>query len=233
MAPNISLPTEIENRGLIVPMGQDAIEAKIQRIVSLGIEANEDEVRSLAVLVRKRLETTPDTSPYLTLNLFCTWAVHIAITNSTTGLKTVAMVNDALVKAQDAGPVGPAGPALQALVGAVGFKTLRAEFTSFLDETNISHRFHDDGVWRAVLRHLIEIIRDVPIAFPPPIPKVKPKVLKIYEQAIHEQAKKPGAGVIRISISDRIAGDDNSKGRYLVIETEDARELLVPLLGDV
>src|SRR5262245_8851419 len=105
---------------------ESAIVAKLQRLARRGPDISEDEVRSFAVLVRKRLEMMPDITPYVTLNLFCNWAVHISITKSLTGLRTLARVNDALV-AQPRDANVDIERLIRDVTAAIGFTTLRAE----------------------------------------------------------------------------------------------------------
>jgi len=138
---------------------------KIQKILNRGTEVSEDEVRSLMILVRKRLEFEADAtrSQYLTLNLFCNWAAHTKITQSITGLRVLARINDALVKSKNS-----PGAEVQADVSrAIGFDVLRSEFGLFLHTFGIKHKLSDKRIWAVFLAHLIEIIQDVPLAFPP------------------------------------------------------------------
>ena len=138
---------------------------KIQRILHEASQIVEDEVRSLMVLVRKQLELTSESAraQYLTLNLFCNWAAHTKITQSITGLKVLGRINDALVEGKNGN-----GNEVQAKVSrAIGFDTLYSEMLLFLQNNQVPNELNDPEVWQIFLRHLIEIIRDVPLAFPP------------------------------------------------------------------
>ncbi len=204
--------------------------AKIQGIASEGIRISEDQVRSFMILVRKQLELTPDQEKvkYSTLNLFCNWSAHTAITQSLTGLQTLARINDAFVRVKNSTDIA----AIQEeLSRAIGFGTLQDELVSFLDHTAVKHKPSDGAVWHHFLSHLIEIIRDVPLAFPP-TGKLSKAAQKIYNR-IAGNPIKPGAGVTLITISRVDYGKLGVEGlgemTCLLIRTEDTTTTVVPL----
>jgi hypothetical protein len=209
-------------------MEQDLL-AKIQRILNRRSQVTEDEVRSLLVLVRKQLELHPvsKTSRYVTLNLFCNWAVHTEITQSLTGLRVLGRINDILVNVKTA-----SGEEVQTeLSRTVGFETLYDEFTCFLQKFGLTHQCADKRIWAVFLAHLIEIMRDVPLAFPA-VKELPRGARKIYDR-IRRNPIKPGAGVIWMKLSTVDYGKLGAKGfgevTCLVIGTEDKTTIVIPL----
>jgi len=202
---------------------------KIQNLVDRGAQVSEDEVRSLMNLVRKRLELEPEPSRnrYLTLNLFCNWAAHTKITQSITGLKVLGRINDALVRVRRAS----VDEIQTQMSRAIGFDPLYSEFLLLLRNVGITHKFSDKRVWAVFLAHLIEIIRDVPLAFPP-VSKLKKDARKIYDRIVQKPIK-PGAGVILIQLSSVDYGALGAKGvgtlMCLLVRTEDTTTTVVPL----
>jgi hypothetical protein len=202
---------------------------KIQKILDRGTEVSEDEVRSLMILVRKRLEFETDAtrSQYLTLNLYCNWTAHIKITQSITGLRCLAGINDALVRSMNS-----TGAEVQAGVSrAIGFDVLRSEFLLFFKTFGVNHKLSDKRIWVVFLAHLIEIIRDVPLAFPP-VSKLQTGPRKIYDR-IGQNPIKPGAGVISIKLFtvdyDGLGAKGFGKRMCLLVRTEDTTTTVIPL----
>ena len=210
-------------------MRKDLI-AKIQSLLKQSSNISEDQVRSLMILVRKRLElmTEKDRIQYLTLNLFCNWTAHTAITQSVSGLRILSRVNTALVKVKDSVDTDVI---LTKMAKAVGFDTLYSEFLLFLKNNGVSHCLTDKVVWKCFVDHLIEIIRDVPIAFPP-VSQLRRSAKKIYDQ-ITKNPIKPGAGVISITLSRVDYGALGVKNAgmmmCLLVRTEDTTTTVVPL----
>jgi hypothetical protein len=209
-------------------MEQDLL-AKIQRILNLGLQVTEDEIRSLLVLVRKQLELHPvlKTSRYLTLNLFCNWAVHTEISQSLTGLQLLAAINGSLLKVKIA-----SGEEVQTeLSRTLGFDKLYNEFTSLCQKFGLTHQFSNKRVWAVFQAHLIEIMRDVPLSSPP-IKKLTKDAKKLYDRITHNSVKL-GAGVISIKISNVDYGKLGAKGfgqvTCLLIRTENNITLIIPL----
>jgi len=204
---------------------------KIQNILNSSEEINENQIRSLMILVRKRLELMVDTDKlkYLTLNLFCNWVAHTTISRSMIGFKTLAKVNDALVNVKGSKDIEEVR---LIVTKAVGFDTLHLEFVSFLKEMNIQHLLLNRGNWKAFLNNLIELIRDVPLKFPP-INTLKKGATIIYNQ-IAKNPIKPGAGVISITIAKVDYGPILKTGQNeilcLIILVEDTTKLVVPLM---
>ena len=181
------------------------------------------------ILVRKRLdlESQPSRAQYLTLNLFCNWAAHIEITQSMAGLRILGRINDGLVKSKIA-----SGDEVQTEMSrVVGFDTLYAEFLLFLQNFDLIHEFSDRRVWAVFLGHLIEIVRDVPLTFPP-ISSLKKGARKIYDRIVHNPIK-PGAGVISMKLSmvdyDKLGAKGFGEQLCIVVRTEDNITIIVPL----
>lgn len=209
-------------------MEQDLL-SKIQRILNLGPQLTEDHVRSLLVLVRKQLELHPGlkTSRYLTLNLFCNWAVHTEINQSLTGLRLLGAINDTLIRLKTS-----SGEQIQTeLSRTLGFDTLYDEFTSLLQKFGLTHQYMDKRTWAIFQTHLVEIMRDVPLTFPP-VKKLTRDIRKIYDR-ITKNPINPGAGVVLMKVSNVDYGKLGAKGfgevTCLSIRTESNITLLIPL----
>jgi hypothetical protein len=203
---------------------------KIQNLLNQGSRISEDEVRSLMILIRKRLELEPEPSrvQYSTLNLFCNWAAHTEITQSLTGLRILGRINDALVRFRGSTDMNQ----LQMEISrGIGFDTLYSEIVLFFQNVGVTHSLSDKTIWAVFLRHLIEIIRDVPLAFPP-VGQLKGAAQKIYSE-IAQNPIKPGAGVILINLSmvnyDRFGAKGLGKRMCLLIRMEDTTTVMVPL----
>jgi hypothetical protein len=204
---------------------------KIKRILHEGSQIVEDEVRSLMILVRKRLELTSESArdQYLTLNLFCNWAAHTKITQSITGLKVLARINDALLEGKNGN-----GNEVQATVSrAIGFDTLYSEMLLFLQNNQVPNELNDPEVWQIFLRHVIEIIRDVPLAFPPAT-NLKKAARAIYKQVVQNPIK-PGAGVVSIKLSnvdyDALGAKGIGEILCLILQLEDRTQIVVPFVA--
>jgi hypothetical protein len=202
---------------------------KIQRLVNLGSQISEDQVRSLMILIRKQLELLDENerSKYSTINLFCNWCAHTEITQSLVGLRLLGQINDALVKVK----TSPNDEVRKELSQAVGFGSFYSELILFLEKLDIKHQLSDQNNWRQFLTHLIEIIRDVPLAFPS-IDKLNNNSRKIYEKVIQNPIK-PGSGVILITLSKVDYSCHGAKGLgemlCLLIKTENAITIVVPM----
>ena len=128
---------------------------KIENLLDGDCRVSEDQVRSLMILVRKRLELEPEPNKtrYSTLNLFCNWAAHTKITQSMTGLKILARINDALVTMKNS-----TGMEVQTEMSrAIGFDVLHSEFVLFLQNVGVSHKLSEKQIWAAFLGHLIVV----------------------------------------------------------------------------
>lgn len=206
------------------------IVAKIRSILD-QYSINEDQIRSLMILLRKRMELMPEVEKmgYATLNLFCNWVAHTRITQSLTGLKTLRRINDALVSVKDSTDTKRVQLKMSE---AIGFMILRAELLQLLDKLVVKHRLVDKKVWAELLANIIEIIRDVPLSFPP-IAKLKGPARKIYA-GIAKNPIKPGAGVVQMTISkiDYNAFGVKGPGELLclLIKMEDTTTIVVPLI---
>lgn len=205
------------------------IRTKIQNLLNQVPSIDEDQVRSLMILLRKRLELMPeiDKLHYSTMNLFCNWCAHTSITQSMTGLKTLARINDVLVKVKNLS----IDVVRKEMSEAVGFGTLRLELIAFLDSIGVIHNLSDKKVFVALVEQLIEIIRDVPLEFPP-ISKLNKQSIKIYNQIIQNPIKL-GAGVISMILSRINYGALGVKGLgellCLLVKTEDTTTVVIPL----
>lgn len=211
-------------------MAEKDMTVKIQACLDQGADITEDQVRSLMILVRKHLELMPDADKlqFLTLNLFCNWCAHVEITQSNSGLRILAKVNDALVRVKG---LTDTEQILTEISGAVGFDVFRVELLDFLVRIGVEHHLNQEAEWAAYFTHLLEVVRDVPLAFPP-IAKLEKGPKKIYEQ-IARNPIKPGAGVIRATISKVDYGALGVTGEKelwcLLIKTEDTTTVVVPL----
>ncbi|MGD0209511.1 MAG: hypothetical protein ABSC14_00860, partial [Desulfomonilia bacterium] len=170
---------------------------------------------------------------YLIIRLFCNWVAHIEITNSNTGLRILAEINDAFVNVKDSINTKEIQNKVSS---AIGYPALRKELKSFLgrigvDDTLVS----DNRVWTIFITNLIEIIRDVPLSFPQ-LSKLDATKQKIYKQ-IAQNPIKPGAGVISIQISrinyDALGAKGKGNLMCILIKTEDTTTTIIPLLIDV
>jgi hypothetical protein len=215
-------------------MEKDLI-TKIANTVAKSKDIEEADVRSLMILVRKLLDNMPqsDQKPYLTIRLFSNWAAHIKITESNTGLRILAAINNALVSIKDSVDL----VAMQTKMSeAIGFPVLRKEMKLFFGYIDVTDMLvSDNNLWAIFITHLIEIIRDVPLSFPPLSALDAPK-RKIYEE-IAQNPIKPGAGVISIKISRIDYGALGVKElgdiMCLLIKSEDTTTIVMPLLIDV
>lgn len=205
------------------------IDNKIRKLIELEARINEDQTRSLMILIRKELElmADPNRQKFLTLNLFCSWSVHTKIDQSMSGLRILARVNDALVRVKQA---TDNNTILTEMTKAMGFNSLRLELSLFLKYINTNNI--SDHTWKKFLDNLIEIIRDVPLSFPL-TRELKPRESKIYEQ-IAQNSIKPGAGVVMIILSKIDYGKLGAKNigelTCLLVRTEDTTTIVVPLL---
>lgn len=210
-------------------MTKEDIKIKIQSSLNHGTKITEDQIRSLMILVRKQLElmTDSDRLQFLTLNLFCNWCAHVEITQSNIGLRILAKINDTLVRVKNS----KTDQILTEMSKAIGFEVLRSELCTFLDIIEVSHRLDYKAEWSAFLSHLLEVIRDVPLAFPP-ISELNNGAKKIYQKIIQNPIK-AGAGVIRVVISKVDYGALGVEGAgelwCLLVQTEDTTTIVVPL----
>ncbi|MDL1982830.1 MAG: hypothetical protein LWX54_01340 [Deltaproteobacteria bacterium] len=174
--------------------------AKIRETVSKKEALGEADVRSLMILIRKLLDLMQqqsDQQSFLITRLFANWAVHIEITKSNTGLRILSAINDALVTFKSA----DTDALRNGISNEIGFSALRREMKLFLNNTGIDDTIvSDNQVWAVFVNHLIEIIRDVPLSFPP-ISTLDNAKRNIYDQ-IARNPIKPGAGVVAIQITN-------------------------------
>ena len=95
----------------------------------------------------------------------------------------------------------------------------------------ICREFSDRRVWAVFLGHLIEIVRDVPLTFPP-ISSLKKGARNIYDRIVHNPIK-PGAGVISMKLSmvdyDKLGAKGFGEQLCIVVRTEDNITIIVPL----
>ncbi|OGB74502.1 hypothetical protein A2V68_02710 [candidate division Kazan bacterium RBG_13_50_9] len=216
-------------------MKNDLIE-KIKSITAKGQNATEEDIRALMILIRKLLEgmTDAERQLYLTLNLFCNWTAHTEITQSNTGLRILARVNDALVEVKDSKDLINIQSKMSQALGLV---PLRRELSSLLGNIRASDLLiSDNDLWGMVfLNHLIEIIRNVPLAFPE-LSKLDSAKRKIYDQ-IAQNPVKPGAGVVALQIAkvdyNALGMPNAGEIMCLQVRTEDTTTVVVPILIDV
>jgi hypothetical protein len=210
--------------------------AKIKSIVVKAQNVTEEDIRALMILIRKLLEGMIDAERqrYLTLNLFCNWTAHTEITQSNTGLRILAKVNDALINIKDSKELVE----IQSKMShAIGLVPLRQELIQLFGDIGApSDLISDNNLWGfSFLDNLIEIIRDVPLSFPE-ISKLNPTQTKIYNQ-IAQNSIKPGAGVISVRLSrvDYSALGHPNAGEImcLLVRMADTTTLVMPFLVDV
>lgn len=211
------------------------INNKIENLLKNGPNISEDQVRSLMALVRKRIESIPETEKlnYLVLKLFGDWSLHNKIDKSNTGLRTIARINDALVQVKD---IQDNSEVQIKLSEAIGYVALRREFILFLNNSRLDPaplQHHD--TWGHILTHLIEIIRDVPLTFPP-LSELNKAQQKIYDQ-ITKSTLSLGGGVIMMQITkidySQVGLKDTGKLMSLHILLENTTNIIVPLLLNV
>lgn len=96
---------------------------------------------------------------------------------------------------------------------------------------NLLLQFFFREKWFALLRHLLEVIKDVPIEFPA-IDKLQAAQLAIYRQIV-ERSIKPGAGIVMATLSEMdystLTNSHIGKVWSLVIRSEDTTTLVIPL----
>jgi len=214
---------------------EDDLIKKMRATITKNKKIKEADVRSLMILVRKLLDKMPrsDQDLYLTIRLFCNWVAHIEITKSNPGLRILAQINDALVSVKKAKNTTESQTKISQ---AIGYPVLRRELKSFFDHIGIDDTLvSDNNVWAIFITYLIEIIRDVPLSFPP-LSKLDSTKQKIYKK-IAQDPIKPGAGVISIQISlidySALGAKDAGDRMCLLIRTEDSTTTVIPLLIDV
>ncbi len=215
-------------------MEKDLIK-KIRSFVAQKERIDEANVRSFMILTRKLLDTMSkvDQNLFLILRLFCNWVAHIEITNSNTGLRILAEVNDALVDVKNSRD----SIVTETIISqALGYPALRKELQLFLNKIGVDNILViDNNIWAVFITNLIEIIRDVPLSFPE-LSKLDTTKKAIYNK-IAQNPIKPGAGVISIQISridySALGAKDVKKIMCLLIRTEDTTTVVIPLLIDV
>lgn len=213
---------------------EDDLITKIRETVSKKEKLEEADIRSLMIIIRKLLDmmSSADQQLFLIIRLFANWAVHVEITNSNTGLRVLSAINDVLVAYKSADT-----DAMRARISQeIGFSALRKEIKLFFDRIGVDDNLvADNYVWSVFVTNLIEIIRDVPLAFPP-LSSLDKSKRKIYDK-IARNPIKPGAGVILIQISlvdyDALGAKNTGKIMSLLIRTEDTTTIVMPLLIDV
>ncbi len=214
-------------------VGIDLIE-KMRNTVSKKEALEEADVRSLMILARKLLDLMPalDHSQFLIIRLFANWAVHVEITKSNSGLRILSAINDALVTYKSA----DTGAMCAGISKEIGFPALRKELKQFFGHFGIDDTIaSNDSVWAVFVTNLIEIIRDVPLSFPP-ISALDKTKRKIYDK-IALKTIKTGAGVVAIRISkidyDSLGANDIGERMCLVMRLEDTTTIVAPLIIDV
>ena len=215
-------------------MGKDIIK-EIRNFVALRERIDEANVRSFMILARKLLDSmsNADQNSFLILRLFCNWVAHIEITNSNTGLRILAEINDALVEVKDSKD----SITMQTIISkALGYPALRKELILFLNKIGVDNILViDNNIWAVFITNLIEIIRDVPLSFPE-LSKLDATKKAIYDK-IAKNPIKLGAGVISIQISridySALGVKDVKEIMCLLIRTEETTTVVIPLLIDV
>ena len=211
-------------------MEKDLI-AKIKTTVAKKEKIDEESMRSLMILVRKLLDKMPqsDQNLYLTTRLFCNWVAHNEITKSNTGLRILAKINDALVSIKNSTDEIEMRTKMSQ---AVCFSALRKELKLFFADIGVDDILvSNNNIWAVFIGNLIEIIRDVPLSFPP-LSKLDKSKQKIYDQ-IAKNPIKAGAGVISTKICLVEYPMPTGQIMCLTVRTEDTTTFVVPLLIDV
>lgn len=183
------------------------------------------------ILIRKLLEmmSQSDQSQFLILRLYCNWVAHIEITQSNAGLRILGEINDTLVDVKDFTDINKIQTKMSE---AIGFPALRKELRQFYQKFSVEETLvQNNSVWAVFLTYLFEIIKDVPLSFPP-IAKLDKTKQNIYSQ-IAKNSIKPGTGVISAKISLVTYPPPTNQTMCLVIKTEDTTTLVIPLLVDV
>lgn len=105
---------------------------KIKKTVAKNANLEEADVRSLMILVRKLLDkmSQSDQKLYFITRLFCNWVVHVEITDSNTGLRILAEINDTFVNVKSSTDTNEIQTKLSS---AIGYPALRKELKSFFD----------------------------------------------------------------------------------------------------
>lgn len=204
---------------------------KLKVIISHEKNVSEDEVRSFMIITRKILDKMDKEDPYnyqnkyLTLRLFCNWSAHIEITNSNIGLRILAKINETLLKIKDFTDDYTVN---REMSQSIGFTVLKKELIAFLKEINISDvSISKNELWTIYLNHLIEIIKDTPISFPP-LSTLEGTKLKIYNQ-ISQNSIIPGFGIVSMQISLlHKLGEDEAMS--LLVKTENNSNILFILI---
>lgn len=218
--------------GLLKMAGIDLIE-KIGNTASKKETLEEEDVRTLMILARKLLDLMPDlNTQFVIIRLFANWAVHVEITKSNKGLRILSAINDTLVTYKSA----DTNALCTGISKEIGFPALRAELKQFFDHFHIVDSVtNDNRVWAVFVIHLIEIIRDVPLSFPP-ISTLDKRKRKIYD-SIARNSIKDGAGVVAIQISkidyDSLGAKDIGERVCLIVFLEDTTKVVIPLTIDV
>lgn len=206
--------------------------SKVSNILAKGENITEHELRSAMVIVRKLLELKTESikSQYQLLSLFCNWAAHTEITQSNTGLRIIARVNDTLVSVRDCTDLTEVSVKISE---TLSFTELRIELENFLALEGVYEEvISNDRIWEVtIMPNLIEILRDVPLAFPE---KLDPGKQRIYKR-IAQNPIKPGAGVISLQLS-KIDCEKISRGLgeciCIVAKMADTTTKTIPLIID-
>ena len=208
-----------------------AIVAKIKATVAKKGNIDEGSIRSLMIVVRKLLDkmSQSDSDLYLTVRLFCNWVAHNEITNSNAGLRILAKINDTLVSIKDSTDTIDMQTKMSQ---AIGFSALRKQLKSFFRHIGVDDILvSDNNIWAVVfLVNLIEIIRDVPLSFPP-LSGLDATKRKIYNQ-IAKNPIRTGAGVISIKICLVEYPAPTGEIMCLTVKTEETTTIVIPLLID-
>lgn len=204
---------------------------KIEKIIIKKEEIDEANICYLMILIRRILDKMPqsDQNQFLTLRFFCNWIAHTEITNSNTGLRILAKINDTLVTIKNSKDLIEIQTKMS---NAIGFSVLRKELKLFFQKINIADTLvSTNNIWAVFVNNLIEIILDIPLAFLP-LSELDKTKQKIYNR-IAKNPIKIGAGIISAKISLIKYPPPRDETMCLTIKTEDTTTVVIPLLIDV
>jgi hypothetical protein len=214
---------------------KDDLINKIRSAVGKQENLEEADVRSLMILTRKLLDTMPESDQklFLVTRLFSNWVAHIEITQSNTGLRILAAINNALVSVKDSNDTVAMRTGISE---AIGFPVLRKELRLFFHHIDVDDILvSNNHTWAIFISHLIEIIRDVPLSFPQ-LANLDTTKRNIYDE-IAQNPIKLGAGVIAVKISRidyaALGAQEIGETICLLIKLEDTTTIVIPLLIDV
>ena len=117
---------------------------------------------------------------------------------------------------------------------ALSLSGLRKELVQFLTKNGLdTAMIQDNRTWATCfLAHLIEIIRDVPLAFPT---QLDPAKKRIYD-SIAQNAIRPGAGMVSLRLSrvdyDEIRTEGIGERLCVLATMADTTTIIIPLAID-